>query len=37
MEVHSGFVRGSEQGGGNVCAAESTNHGAGVQWSVADL
>jgi hypothetical protein len=29
MVIHGGLVRGSEQGGGNVGAAESTNHGAG--------
>ena len=37
MEVHGGLMRGSEQGVGNVGAAESANHGAGIQWPVADL
>lgn len=37
VEVHRGLVGGSEEGGGRILAAETANHGAGVQGPIAYL
>lgn len=37
VEVHCGLVGGGEKGGGRILAAETANHGAGVQGPVAYL
>lgn len=37
VEVHRGLVGGGEEGGGRILAAETANHGAGVQGPVAYL
>lgn len=37
VEIHRGLMRGGEQGGGNILAAESANHGTGIQGAVAYL
>lgn len=37
MEIYCGLVGGGEKGGGNILAAEATNHRACIKGTVANL
>lgn len=37
MEIYCGLVGGGEKGGGNILAAESANHCAGIKGPIAYL